>query len=277
MYCLACFAETGTHRERCPNCGADLLAQGQADYADKLKQALSHPLADVRLRAIIALGLRQEAEAVAPLIACALRHPLDVIQGIEIARALKRIEDKHTDLEALSELARQHPSEIVKHAIAQLQARLPVCPYRGEAANERFPCAAAEEDWVSPDDCLACTIPEAITHPRACLYLLPVRYERQAHFVCRCYSTRGSVLSAKKWRLLCFCHFWFPRPKIERELAIPGLKPARQHALAVLSGKISGETPPPPGFAIDPCTEGNFWQRWRCRLKRYWQTWQVPR
>jgi len=275
MYCLACFADNRPDAERCRQCRADLVAQGQLDYAEKLKMALFHPSHSVRMGAIIALGLRAEADAVEALMACAVDEPLDVVEGIEVARALKRIEQKHPELDVLSELARRHPSEIVRHAIGLLQSPLPVCPYRDPVSGSAFSCAAGEGEAVNADTCLACALPDAIAHPRACLFLLPLRHHGEARFACRCYSTRGSVLSAKNWRTLCFCGFWFPRPKIECELAIPGLHPARQHALAVLRGEIAGEAPPPPGFSLEPCTKGTLWQRWHCRIKRTWHAWRV--
>jgi hypothetical protein len=38
---------------------------------------------------------------------------------------------------------------------------------------------------VTPEVCRACPIPEALAHPKACLYLVPFRLEGQARFACR--------------------------------------------------------------------------------------------
>jgi hypothetical protein len=58
-------------------------------YSQRLIDALGHPLDDVRMRAIITLGLRSEKAAEKPLIDCALRQPIDVIEGLEIVNSLR--------------------------------------------------------------------------------------------------------------------------------------------------------------------------------------------
>lgn len=63
-FCPACFAPLAQEADTCPACGARMVDISSRDYRAKLVHALQHPLADVRMRAIIALGLRGEAETV---------------------------------------------------------------------------------------------------------------------------------------------------------------------------------------------------------------------
>jgi len=89
-YCFHCFAELSVSCEVCPYCGAN-PAELSGNYVQRLIHALYHPLADVRMRAIIALGLKGETQTTGELANCALRHPIDVIEGLEIVRSLKQI------------------------------------------------------------------------------------------------------------------------------------------------------------------------------------------
>lgn len=89
--CQSCFQLISVEAQICPNCGADIEALSARDYADKLIAALHHPLADVRIRAIIALGWRGEANAVRPLLELAFRHPVDVVEGLSVVESLKNL------------------------------------------------------------------------------------------------------------------------------------------------------------------------------------------
>ena len=115
-FCLHCFAELAATAEVCPHCGARLVDQHQKSYGERLRHALSHPLADVRMRAIIALGLRGEAEAADELTACALRHPIDVVEGLEIVNSLKSIAMMTGQREGLARIGRDHPAHAVRQA-----------------------------------------------------------------------------------------------------------------------------------------------------------------
>lgn len=112
--CPACFrlipAETGV----CPACGADLLALSARDYRDKLHAALKHPLAEVRMRVILALGWRGEPEAAEPLATCTLRHPVDVVEGLAVVDALAQLGE--AGRAALQRLAHTHPAHAVREA-----------------------------------------------------------------------------------------------------------------------------------------------------------------
>jgi len=113
-FCLACFRLVPAEASRCPLCGADRAALSAADYEHKLLHALEHPLTDVRMRAIIAIGLRGNRAAVPVLQALALRHPVDVIEGQAVVECLRKLGNEGRV--ALGELAEQHPAKAVRRA-----------------------------------------------------------------------------------------------------------------------------------------------------------------
>ena len=147
---------------------------------------------------------------------------------------------------------------------------LPPCPYRGPEGSAGFACEAAEGALVTASDCHTCSIPEAVAHKRACLYLVPMRYEGQALFACRCYSTEYSLLAAKDWRHLCFCNYWFPRGPVRRELAVPGLAKVRNEYRRVLHGEVPQRSAANPSPArpddMHPRSRILRWLQWQ----RYW-------
>ncbi len=118
-YCLSCFSLIPAGAEVCPACGARADAFSALDYREKLVHALLHPLDDVRMRAIIALGLRGEPETADALVECALRHPTDVVAGLEIVRGLARVKDIGVGRDALAVLKERHPAHAVREAAAQ--------------------------------------------------------------------------------------------------------------------------------------------------------------
>ncbi len=90
-YCPECFARIPIEAGNCPVCGADIAALNTRDCRDKLLSMVDHPLADIRLRAIIALGLRADEQATDALAACALSHQTHVIAGLAIVDSLRRM------------------------------------------------------------------------------------------------------------------------------------------------------------------------------------------
>lgn len=74
------------------------------------------------MRAILSLGWRGEAEAAQPLAECALRHPTDVVEGLQVVESLDGIRDAPTRERALRTLATAHPARAVRSAA---QRRLP--------------------------------------------------------------------------------------------------------------------------------------------------------
>lgn len=158
--------------------------------------------------------------------------------------------------------------------VAGSPGQLPPCPYR-LMGPEGMHCEAAEGAAISPDDCLRCTIPEALHHPKACLYLLPVRLGDEPTFVCRAYSSKVHALASRNWLDFCFCSYWFPRgdPSPENEATIPGLAAARQRYRVILTTPRRPESPIPTQEATrEPAPDG--WRlRWWRSLERFRTFW----
>ncbi|NIA05059.1 MAG: HEAT repeat domain-containing protein [Proteobacteria bacterium] len=120
-YCGHCFAEITPEVQQCPFCGIVLQEWAYSlDYETRLIHTLGHPLADVRMRAIIALGKRGDPQAADPLVRCALRHPIDVVEGLEIVAGLRRLRPGGARSKALDRLARDHPAHAVRRAAAEV-------------------------------------------------------------------------------------------------------------------------------------------------------------
>ncbi|MHB1621050.1 MAG: HEAT repeat domain-containing protein [Sulfuricella sp.] len=124
-FCPACFAPLAQEADTCPACGARMAELSRRDYREKLVHALLHPLADVRMRVIIALGWRSEPETADDLVACALRHPSDVVEGLEIINSLRQMKDAVIRQTALSTLQAHHPAHAVREGAARVLAALP--------------------------------------------------------------------------------------------------------------------------------------------------------
>jgi HEAT repeat protein len=67
FFCVNCFGELSGEGGRCPRCGATQNLDGR-DYVAKLRNALAHPIAETRRRAIYLLGEKRMEEAVGQLI-----------------------------------------------------------------------------------------------------------------------------------------------------------------------------------------------------------------
>jgi HEAT repeat protein len=96
------------------------------NYAERLIEVLRHPLSEVRMRAIIALGWRGERAAERPLVDCALRHPIDVIEGLEIANSLRLIRNSGSDDTWLQILTVHHSAQAVRTMSAEILRELPL-------------------------------------------------------------------------------------------------------------------------------------------------------
>lgn len=127
-FCLHCFALIARDAHRCPACGGSVSEMSERAYGEKLLRALDHPLAEVRMRAIIALGKRSESDTAEALVACALRHPSDVVEGLEIVRSLSRLNAGRPSRAALRQIADIHPASAVKKAASQALTACPVMP-----------------------------------------------------------------------------------------------------------------------------------------------------
>lgn len=116
--CPLCFSEIPVNAQICPHCGSDTVRHSGLDYATKLIGALKHPISEVRMRAIIALGWRSQTDSVPQLLALAFSHPADVVEGIAVVESLSRMggEGRH----ALTVLANQHRAHAVREAASKL-------------------------------------------------------------------------------------------------------------------------------------------------------------
>jgi hypothetical protein len=129
-YCPQCFARIPVDAEICSVCGVDISALSERDYNEKLVHALHHPLSDIRLRAIIALGLQGDDGAARALVECALRHASDVVEGLEVVNSLRQIRSATIRRQALKELTERHPT----HGV-QMSAK-DACRDRGENPSQ---------------------------------------------------------------------------------------------------------------------------------------------
>jgi hypothetical protein len=121
-FCPACFGEVPFEEPVCPRCGvvADEWVAGHT-YPERLVHALGHPLPTTRMMAIIALEGRVEPDTSVPLALCALAFPLDVVQAMEILRALRAMPPSPQKRAGLRMLA-EHPSRPVANRAARLLA-----------------------------------------------------------------------------------------------------------------------------------------------------------
>jgi hypothetical protein len=124
IFCANCFSMIPLDTETCPNCKKQIAVLSERDYGRKLVHALRHPLADIRMRAIIALGLRGDAHIARELVACALRHPTDVIEALEIVKSLSIMNPSDAKDTALGELRDKHPAAAVRIAAMAALLRL---------------------------------------------------------------------------------------------------------------------------------------------------------
>jgi HEAT repeat protein len=119
--CLACFGMIDAAAAVCPRCGADLAALSGRAFGSKLVGALQHPLSEVRMRAVIALGWRGDPQAAAELERLAWRHPADVIEGLAVVDALAQLDS--AGQASLAVLAASHPAHAIRAAAHAALAR----------------------------------------------------------------------------------------------------------------------------------------------------------
>src|SRR5512138_1367192 len=113
-FCPQCFAQIAKETIDCPACGIHVPSWQQTlDYTDRLIHALNHPLAEVRMGAIISLGNRGDPRAALPLARCALGHPTDIVEGLEIVDRLCQLTESVERTQALQMLANSHPGRVV--------------------------------------------------------------------------------------------------------------------------------------------------------------------
>lgn len=121
FFCPRCFVELNPATVSCPYCGADIENWRAQPFGERLIHALGHPLSDVRMAEIEALGRRGDAGAALPLVQCALANPLDVVQGMAVLRALAGMRHDESWDAAVASLA-HHPARAVARAAVEWQA-----------------------------------------------------------------------------------------------------------------------------------------------------------
>ena len=112
---------------------------------------------------------------------------------------------------------------------------LPLCHYRDHHGDGSFRCKVALS-VVSAGDCRACSIPEAVAHRDACLYLVPLRHQGEPQYACKWFFSGANEPVVDDWRKLCFCPYWFPRHRNETFL-VHYMADTRARYLRVLRGE----------------------------------------
>jgi hypothetical protein len=121
---------------------------------------------------------------------------------------------------------------------------LPACAYRRAHDGATYCCEAAAGAVVTAGDCRSCSIPAAVSHKDACLYLTPLRHEGKACYACRWFFSAAKEPVVEDWRHLCFCSYWFPRGGDEgRVMTLTATR--RVHYLKVLRGEAPRRSPRP--------------------------------
>jgi len=118
FFCPACFAElpVSDPEQPCPRCGTVASAwEAGHSYTERLIHALGHPNSEARMGAILTLGNQGEVRAALPLARCALAHPIDVVQSLEIIRSLSKLPHGPERAAALG-LLLEHPARAVRRA-----------------------------------------------------------------------------------------------------------------------------------------------------------------
>jgi hypothetical protein len=119
-FCPNCFEDIGPDAEICESCSINVKKwMAQKSYTERLIHALKHPIAEVRMGAIISLGKLKEVKAAVPLAQCAFTHPIDVIQGQEIIRALEQM-DFEREVEQALELLSKHPAKAIQGKVLKI-------------------------------------------------------------------------------------------------------------------------------------------------------------
>lgn len=115
-YCMNCFSLIPSEAEICPVCGENITNLSAQEFREKLLHALDHPSDDVRMRVIAILVQRHEEGIALKLAECALRHPMNYDEAIEIVRSLKDFQAFSDGRRALELLAKDHSAHAVRVA-----------------------------------------------------------------------------------------------------------------------------------------------------------------
>lgn len=116
IFCVHCFSILQAGCVICPACHQKVGHLDVDESRDLLVKVLHDKRADVRSNAIFALGRRKDRLAATELVACALRHPADIGEGLQIVKVLSAIEEEMHRTTALQYLIARHPAGEVKQA-----------------------------------------------------------------------------------------------------------------------------------------------------------------
>lgn len=140
-YCPICAEPVASDAIICPRCGSNIQEWEHKTYTEKLIQALKHPLADIRMRAIIVLGMRRDQAAEQALVDCALFYSGDVIQALEIVHTLYLMREGEETSWALAVLAERHPVRSVRDSARRTLARLAGGRQKPRSSSAQLPRA----------------------------------------------------------------------------------------------------------------------------------------
>ncbi|WP_201274379.1 hypothetical protein [Mycolicibacterium sp. CH28] len=91
--------------------------RAERTFTQRLVHALGHSLPSARMMSIIALGGRADPETAAALASCAHAHPTDVVQGMEVVRAIAAMPPAAAQRQAaLRSLAGHHSRMVAEEA-----------------------------------------------------------------------------------------------------------------------------------------------------------------
>lgn len=121
-FCPECFAEVSSHTRRCPRCGIALQGRRRGGYDERLVRALRHPVAEVRMGAIIALQKRGTISACGVLGHLALESPKDLPQSAAVVECLASMLPAPAALENLEYIATQHGARSIRRYARDLLA-----------------------------------------------------------------------------------------------------------------------------------------------------------
>ncbi len=115
FFCSFCFAKVEESVRLCAHCGIDIEAHLQSmTYEERLVNALRHPLSEARMSSILTLANRLEPHLLELLLECAQTFATDVVQNLEILRAIAQADDLELRRKGLLEMS-QHESLIIRN------------------------------------------------------------------------------------------------------------------------------------------------------------------
>ncbi|MYM22187.1 hypothetical protein GTP46_05975 [Duganella sp. FT135W] len=116
IFCSHCFQILQTGCPTCPSCQQRVGYLSDVESRSMLLKMLLDQRTEVRSTAIFALGWRKDRLAADALVACALRHPSNISQGLQIVKVLATIDNGTPLMTALQYLMARHPGSEVKQA-----------------------------------------------------------------------------------------------------------------------------------------------------------------